>query len=325
MKRREFMALLGGAAARPGVARAQHPAMPVIGFLSARTAESDVDLLAAFRQGLSAAGYVENKNVAIQYRFADGRYGRVPSMAAELVSRRVAVIVAGGGTQSAAKEATSTIPIVFSMAGDPVKSGLVPNLSRPGGNLTGVTNLNVEVGPKLVELLHQAVPSAANIGLLVNPAVSGEKESLSKDLDPAALALGLRLHVAYAATEGELDAAFADLAAARAGALIIGTDAFFTSRSRQLAALTLRYALPAIYGFRQFSVAGGLMSYGGSVTDSYRLVGVYVSRILKGDKPADLPVQQSTKIELIINLKTAKTLGVTIPPSMLAIADEVIE
>ncbi len=325
MKRREFMALLGGAAAWPGVARAQHPAMPVIGFLSARTAESDVDLLAAFRQGLSAAGYVENKNVAIQYRFADGRYGRVPSMAAELVSRRVAVIVAGGGTQSAAKEATSTISIVFSMAGDPVKSGLVPNLSRPGGNLTGVTNLNVEVGPKLVELLHQAVPSAANIGLLVNPAVSGEKESLSKDLDPAALALGLRLHVAYAATEGELDAAFADLAAARAGALIIGTDAFFTSRSRQLAALTLRYALPAIYGFRQFSVAGGLMSYGGSVTDSYRLVGVYVSRILKGDKPADLPVQQSTKIELIINLKTAKTLGVTIPPSMLAIADEVIE
>jgi putative tryptophan/tyrosine transport system substrate-binding protein len=323
MNRRDLIVLIGGAAAWPVAARAQ--AMPVIGFLSARTPESDVDLLAAFRQGLFAAGYVENKNVAIQYRFADGRYDRLPSMAAELVSRRVAVIVAGGGTQSAAKEATTTIPIVFSMASDPVKSGLVPNLSRPGGNLTGVTNLNVEVGPKLVELLHQAVPSAANIGLLVNPAVSGEKESLSKDLNPAALALGLRLHVAYATTERELDAAFADLAAARAGALIIGTDAFFTSRSRQLAALTLRYALPAIYGFRQFSAAGGLMSYGGSVTDSYRLVGVYVSRILKGDKPADLPVQQSTKIELIINLKTAKTLGVTIPPSMLAIADEVIE
>lgn len=270
MKRREFITLLGGAAMVPVAARAQR-AMPVIGFLSARKADSDVDLLAAFRQGLGAAGYVENKNVAIQYRFADGQYDRLPSMAAELVSRQVAVIVAGGGTQSAAKEATTTIPIVFSMAGDPVKSGLVPNLGRPGGNLTGVTNLNVEVGPKLVELLHQAVPLATNVGLLVNPTALGEEETLSKDLNPAALALGLRLHVVYGSTERELDAAFADLIAVRAGALIIGTDAFFTSRSRQLAALTLRHAVPAIYGFRQFSAAGGLMSYGGSVTDSYRL------------------------------------------------------
>ena len=325
MKRREFITLLGGAAAWPLAARAQQPSMPVIGYLSARTAESDVLLLAAFRQGLGAFGYVENKNVAIQYRFADGQYGQLPAMATDLVRLQVTVIVATGGTQSVAKEATSTIPIVFSTATDPVQTGLVASLNRPGGNLTGITNLNREVGPKLLELLHELVPTATIIGLLSNPTTSGADETLLRELQPAARALGLHLHVLHASNERELDAVFANLVEVRAGALVIGTDPFFTSRSEKLAALALHHMVPAFYGFRQFSAAGGLMSYGGSVTESSRLVGNYTGRILKGEKPADLPVQQVTNVELIINLKNAKALGLTVPASLLAIADEVIE
>jgi putative tryptophan/tyrosine transport system substrate-binding protein len=326
MNRRDLITLLGGAVAGwPLAARGQQPEMPVIGYLSARTPDSDVSLLAAFRQGLGAAGYVENKNVAIQYRFADGQYDRVPELAADLVRRQVAVIVAAGSTQSVVKRATAAIPIVFSIASDPVESGLVASLNRPGGNLTGVTNLNREVGPKLLELLRELVPTATIIGLLINPTTSGAEETLLRELSPAARTLGLQLHVLRASTEREFDAVFVNLAEVRAGALMIGVDPFFTSRSEQLAALTLRHAVPAAYQFREFAAAGGVMSYGGSRTDQYRLVGVYAGRILKGEKPADLPVQQSTKVELIINLKTAKALGLTVPPSLLATADEVIE
>jgi putative ABC transport system substrate-binding protein len=325
LRRRQVIALLGGAAAWPLAARAQQAAMPVIGYLSARTPESDVSLLAAFRQGLGAAGYVENKNVAIQYRFANGEYDRLPALAAELVGRQVAVIVAAGGTQSAAKKATAAIPIVFSTASDPVEGGLVGSLNRPGGNLTGVTNLNREVGPKLLELLHELVPTATIVGLLSNPTTSGVEETLLSELSPAARTLGLQLHVSRASTEREFDAVFVDLAKARAGALLIGVDPFFTSRSEQLAALTLRHAVPAAYQFREFAAAGGLMSYGGNRTDQFRLVGVYAGRILKGEKPADLPVQRSTKVELVINLKTAKALGLTVSNQMQLLADEVIE
>jgi putative ABC transport system substrate-binding protein len=325
MKRRQLLALLGGAAAWPLAARAQQPAMPVIGYLSARTPKSDESLLAAFRQGLGANGYVEDKNVAIQYRFAEGEYDRLSALAAELVGRQVAVIVATGGTQLAAKKATGAIPIVFSIASDPVEGGLVGSLNRPGGNLTGVTNLNREVGPKLLELLHELVPRATIIGLLSNPTTPGTEETLLRELSPAARTLGLQLHVLRASTEREFDAVFAKLAEARAGALLIGVDPFFTSRSEQLAALTLRHAVPAAYQFREFAAAGGLISYGGSRTDQYRLVGVYAGRILKGEKPADLPVQQSTKVELVINLKTAKALGLTVSNQMQLRADEVIE
>jgi putative ABC transport system substrate-binding protein len=324
MNRRDMIALVGGAAMMPVAARAQQP-IPVIGFLSARTPASDASYLAAFRQGLGAAGYVESQNVAIQYRFAEGQYDRLPAMAADLVRRKVTVIFAAGGTQSAAKEATTTIPIVFSIASDPVEGGLVASLNRPGGNLTGVTNLNREVEPKLLELLHELVPAATVIGLLVNPTTSGGEEALLRDLQPAAQSLGLHLHVLRASTEREFDAVFANLTEVRAGALMIGTDPFFTSQREQLAVLTLRYAVPAVYGFRQFSAAGGLMSYGGSVADQYRLVGGYVGRVLKGERPADLPVQRATKLEMIINLKTAKALGITVPLALLARADEVIE
>jgi putative ABC transport system substrate-binding protein len=324
MRRRDFTMLLGGAAAWPLAARAQQ-AIPVIGFLSARTPQSDADLLAAFRQGLGEAGYVENKNVAIQYRFADGQYEQLPAMAADLVSRQVTVIISAGFTQSAAREATATIPIVFASAADPVKIGLVASLNRPGGNLTGVTNLNVVVVPKLLELLHELVPTATIIGLLVNPTDSGAEEALLRDLQPPARSFGLELHVLYASTEREFDTVFRDLAKVRAGALMIGADPFFTSRSEQLAALTLRHAMPAIYQYRQFAAAGGLMSYGGSVTDQYRQIGVYAGRILEGEKPADMPVQQATKVELIINLKTAKALGLTVPLALLTRANEVIE
>jgi putative ABC transport system substrate-binding protein len=325
MKRRDVIALLGGAAAWPLTARAQQPAMPVIGYLSARTRESDMPLLDAFRQGLGAFGYVENMNVAIQYRFANGQYDQLPTLAADLVLRQVTVIVAAGGTQSAAKRATTTIPIVFSTATDPVQTGLVASLNRPGGNLTGVTNLNLEVVPKLLELLHELVSPAANIGLLINPTSSGEEDILTRNLQSAARTLGLQLHVLRAGTESELDALFASRIEMRAGAMIVGTDPFLTSRSEQLAALTLRHAVPAASQFRQFPAAGGLMSYGGSVTDAYRQVGSYTGRILKGEKPANLPVQQVTKVELTINIKTAKALGLTVPLTLRARVDEIIE
>jgi putative ABC transport system substrate-binding protein len=331
MKRRQFITLLGGAAAAspslwPLAARAQQrPAMPVIGYLGAASARGYVAQLAAFRQGLQDAGYVEGRNVAVEYRWADDSYDRLPGLAAELVGRQVAVIVASGAAAApAAKAATTTIPIVFATGADPVAVGLVASLARPGGNLTGVTTLNTELGPKRLELLREAVPTATIVAALVNPSYPAA-ETQSKDLQAAARTLGLQLHVLHASNEREFDAVFATLVQLRAGGLVIGADTFFNSQSEQFAALALRHAVPAIYQYHEFAAAGGLMSYGGSITASYRTVGFYVGRILKGEKPADLPVQQIAKVELIINLKTAKALGLTFPITLLGRADEVIE
>ena len=327
MKRRQFITLLGGAAAAwPLAARAQQrPAMPVIGYLGAASAQGYVAQLAAFRQGLQDAGYVEGRNVAVEYRWADDRYDRLPALAAELVGRQVTVIVASGAAAApAAKAATTTIPIVFATGADPVAVGLVASLARPGGNLTGVTTLNTELGPKRLELLREAVPAATIVAALVNPSYPAA-ETQSKDLQAAARTLGLQLHVLHASNEREFDAVFATLVQLRAGGLVIGADTFFNSQSEQFATLALRHAVPAIYQYCEFAAAGGLMSYGGSITASYRTVGLYVGRILKGEKPADLPVQQIAKVELIINMKTAKALGLTFPITLLGRADEVIE
>jgi putative ABC transport system substrate-binding protein len=281
--------------------------------------------LAAFRQGLSETGYAEGQNVAIEFRSAEGQYDRLPALAADLVRRRVTVIIAGGGPSApAAKAATATIPIVIFTAVDPVEAGLVASLSRPGGNLTGVSILNMELGPKRLELLHELVPTATIIAALVNP-TNANAETLSRDLLAAAGTLGIELHVLHASTERDFETVFATLVRLRVGGLAIGADAFFNRRSKLLAALTVRHAVPTIFQYREFAAAGGLMGYGGSNTDAYRVVGVYTGRILKGEKPADLPVQQSTKFELIINLKTAKALGLTVPDKLLALADEVIE
>jgi putative ABC transport system substrate-binding protein len=324
MRRREFITLLGAAAAWPFAAGAQQ-AMPVIGFLGIRAPGEDPQLLTAFRQGLTQSGYVEGQNLAIEYRWAESQYDRLPALAAELVRRRVAVIVATAIPAAlAAKAATTIIPIVFTGGVDPIEFGLVASLRRPGGNLTGVTSLTVELGPKRLELLHEAVPTATTIALLVNP-TNPNAETQARDAQAAARILGLGLPVLRASTERDLDAAFATLAQLRAGGLVIGSDPFFNSRREQLAALTVRHAVPTIYGYREFAAAGGLMMYGSSLTDSYRLVGVYTGRILKGEKPADLPVQQSTKVEFVINLKTAKALGLTFPLTLLGRADEVIE
>src|SRR5262245_7274048 len=328
MKRRTFITLLGVAAAVwPLAARAQQPAMPVIGLLGATTAQGYAAQLAAFRQGLSEAGFVEGRNVAIEYRWAKDQYDRLPALAADLVRRQVAVIATIGGSVAslAAKAATATIPVVFHGSVDPVEAGLVASLNRPGGNVTGVVTLNIDTGQKRLELLHELLPAATTIGLLLNPTNAVFTEIQSKDLKAAARNLGLQLRIVHASTEHDFDPAFATLRQAQAGGLVIGTDGFLVSQSAQLAALAVRHALPAIFQYRAFVTAGGLMSYGGSVTDSYRLSGVYTGRILTGEKPADLPVQQATKVELIINLKTAKTLGLTLPITLLGRADEVIE
>jgi putative ABC transport system substrate-binding protein len=324
MKRREFIAGLGSAAAWPVVARAQQSSVPVVGYLSGRSANLDAPFVLAFRQGLNERGYVEGRNVAIEYRWANGQYEQLPALAADLVRRRVTVIAAIAAPSAlAAKAATTTIPIIFEAGTDPVEMGLIASLSRPSGNITGVSNLNLEVGPKKLQLLHELVPTATIIGLLVNPA-NPNNEIMSKEMQAAARTLGVELDVLRASTERDIDEVFASLVQARVGALVINPDPFITGRIEQLVALTAQYAMPTIYN-REFGAAGGLMGYGASLTDAYRLAGVYTGRVLAGAKPADLPVQQSTKIELVINLKTAKALGLTIPETLLATADEVIQ
>ena len=328
LRRREFISLLGGtAAAWPLAARAQQPTMPVIGFLSSASPNLYSDRLRTFREGLKEAGYVAGRNVEIDYRWAEGHNDRLPALAAELVHREVTVIAAAGGTPSAlaAKAATATIPIVFGVAVDPVEVGLVASLNRPGGNLTGVTNLNAEVGPKRLELLHELLPAATIIAVLVDPTSPTLAEAFFRDLQAAARDLGVRLHVLQASKEGDFDTVFATLVQLRASALIIGPSTYFVARSEQLAALAVRHAVPTIFHYRPFAAAGGLMSYGSSETDYYRLVGIYAGRILKGEKLADLPVQQATKVELIINLKTARALGLSVPLPLVGRADEVIE
>ena len=322
--RRKFLLATGAFLATP-LARAQQPAMPVIGFLNGASYDLSAYLVRAFHQGLSETGYVEGRNVAIEYRSADGQYDRLPALAADLVRRKVSVIAATGTpTGLPAKAATTTIPIVFVTGSDPVEQGLVASLNRPGGNLTGATTLAVELGQKRLELLHELVPTATLIGVLVNPTGPNLK-SVLRDLQAAARTLGLPIHILHASTEHDFDTVFANLVRLQAGAHVIGTDTFFNSQSGKLAALTVRHTVPAIYQYREFAAAGGLMSYRGSITDAYRMAGVYTGRILKGEKPSDLPVQQSTKAELFINLRTAKKLGITIPQSILLRAEEVIE
>ena len=326
MNKREFITLLGGAAAWPLAARAQQPAMPLVGFLGSASPEVYADRIRAFRQGLKEAGYVEGQNVNIEYRWAEADTGRLPELAARFVEEQVAVLVTAGGTSAAlaAKAATATVPIVFAIGADPVQIGLVASLNRPGGNVTGATSINVELGPKRLELMRELLPSVSSMALLVNPTTPALAEPSTHITQAAAHALGLELHVLQARGEHDFDPTFAKIAELRAQALIIAPDQLFTAHSKRLAELTLQHALPAIYEFRQFVAAGGLISYG-SETEYYRLVGNYVGRILKGDKPADLPVQQATKVELLINLKTANTLGITVPLPLSGRADELIE
>ena len=323
--RREFITLLGGVSTWPLAVRAQQGVMPVVGFLGSTSPDLYAHVVRSYRQGLAEAGYVEGRDVAIDFRWAESQYEGLPALARELVDRRVNVIAAGGLPAAvAAKAATTTTPIVFSIGVDPVAFGLVASLNRPGGNMTGVTNLNLELGSKQLEVLRELLPAATSMAALVNP-TNPNADAHSSDLQAAARKLGIELHILHASSERDFDAVFTSLVRTRAGALVIGSDPFYVSRSKQLGALTARHAVPAIYQFREFVEGGGLLSYGSSITDAYRLVGVYTGRILRGEKPADLPVQQSAKVELIINLKTAKALGLTTPLSLLARADEVIE
>ena len=327
MKRRELLfLLLGSAVASPGTLRAQQKAMPVIGFLHAASPGPATQNVAAFRQGLRETGFVEGQNVAIEYRWAEGRNDRLPELAADLVGRKVDVICADGTPSiQAAKGATSTIPIVLVGGGDPVAAGIVASLARPGANLTGVTFMIPELMAKRIELLSELVPQAKLIALLVNPNNAAGSESIIREVQEAARAKGLQLHILRAATESEIDKAFAALVSLHAGAFVLGPDPFLNSRREQIVALAARFAVPGVYQWREFAVAGGLISYGSSLTAAFRLAGIYAGRILGGAKPADLPVQRPTKFELVINLKTAKALGLTVPPAILARADEIIE
>ncbi len=327
MKRREFITLLGSAAATwPLAARAQQPAMPVIGYIGTGSRESDAFRLPSFHRGLSETGYIEGRNMTIEYRWA-GQNDRLAVLAADLVRRQVNVIAVPASTPGAlaAKAATTAIPIVFYIGLDPVELGLVASLHRPGGNITGVTGWNVTVGPKRLELLHEVIPTATIMALLVNPTSPNLSDADLREEQAAARTLGLKLHVLHASTERDLDAVFASFVHLRAGGLVIGTDSFFNTRKEQLAALSVHHQVPTIHQYREFASAGGLMSYGTDTSDLSRQVGVYTGRILKGEKPAEMPIQQATKVELIINLKTAKALGITFPPALLARADEVIE
>jgi putative tryptophan/tyrosine transport system substrate-binding protein len=326
--RRELVALLGGAAAAwPIMVRAQQPAMPMVGFLDPRSPEANADRVGAFRQGLKDAGYVEGENVAIDYRWAENQMDRLPELAAELVRRRVAVIAASGGpdTAFAAKMSTTVIPIVFAVGDDPVRLGLVASLARPGGNLTGINFFVSELAAKRLELLRQLVPTATRVAVLVNPTEATLTESTLRDVEAVARVVGLQIKVLNASTSREIDMAFETIGRERPDALFVGTDPFFVSRRVQLAQLTTLHKVPAIYALRQYAESGGLMSYGASLTDTYRQMGAYAGRLLKGAKPADLPVVQASKFELVVNAQTARMLGLTVPPSLLAVADEVIE
>jgi putative tryptophan/tyrosine transport system substrate-binding protein len=327
VRRREFITLLGGAPfAWPLAAHAQQPGLPVIGFVNVGSSGGYAGNLSAFLKGLGEAGYVEGRNVAIEYRWAENQPDRLPAMMADLVQRKVAVIAATSTPAAlAAKAATTTIPIVFETGADPVQLGLVAGLNRPGGNVTGVTFLAQEVVPKLLELLRELLPTARVLALLVNPAVPAIAEDNTSRALAAAHTLGLELHVLNASSERDFEGVFAKLVELRAGGLVVGPDALFVSHSEQLAALAAHHGVPTVFTGREFTAAGGLMSYGSDITDSYRLAGIYAGRILKGDKPADLPVQQTTKVELFINLKTAKTLGITVPLPLSGRADEIIE
>jgi putative ABC transport system substrate-binding protein len=327
IRRREFIFTLGGAAAVwPRAARAQQPTMPVIGFLSSVSPTESAHMVAAFRQGLSETGHIDGKNVAIEFRWAGGEYDRLPSLAADLVRRQVTVITAVGGAMSAAaaKAATTTIPVVFSTGGDPVQQGLVASLNRPGSNVTGVSVLTAALAPKRLEILREVVPNADVIALLVNPRGTAAELQL-RDVQEAARAVQQQVHVLHASNEREVETAFANLVQARIGALIVAADPFFNSRRDSFVALAAHHSIPAIYEWREFAEAGGLMSYGTSLPEAYRHVGIYAGRILKGARPADLPVLQSTRVEFVINLKTARALGLTFPLPLLGRADEVIE